>query len=102
MELSAVQPPHKPKGAAQQTCPPTMPLKTSSPSSHRVPHRYIGGCVRDRGDRQGKEMLTQETSPVGMATGGDNLGPERGNEYPKVSLSAKAVTGAFHFSCITP
>lgn len=58
MELSAVQPPSKPKGAAQQTCPPAVPLKTASPSSQQVPHSYIGGRVprwrgQEGGARQG-------------------------------------------------
>lgn len=89
VELSAVQPPHNPKGAALQTCFPTAPLKTASPSSHQAPHHYVGGHISGH---RGKVRRGQVRKC--MATGGDNLTLERGNKYSKVPLSAKAVTGA--------
>ena len=101
MQLSAVQPPSIPKGAAQQTEPPTMPLKTASPSSHWVPHHYIGGHVPGwRGQtRRGQARKCLPKRPLWWAwpLAGTTSSPDRGNKYSKVSLSAKAVAEALYF-----
>lgn len=100
MDLSAVQPPSNPKGAAEPTCSPAVLLEihlhilTKAHSTEQEVCPWTEGTGKEG---QGKEMLTQETPPVGMATSGDNLAPERGNEYPKDLQSATAARGALYF-----
>lgn len=74
-----------------------MPLKTASLSSHRVPRRYIRGRVPGwRGQaRQGNAYPGDLSGGHGRWWGQPR--PVRSNEYPKVSLSAKAVIGALYF-----
>lgn len=101
MELSAVQPPPDPKGAAQQICPPTVPLKTASPSSYQIPHCYVGGhATRQRGQaRRGKAKKSLRKRPLQWTwpLAGTTSLAEAGTEYPEVSLFAKAVTGPLNF-----